>query len=166
MASQANPNMTRLIAAQKLLEVIKGHPNPYIVAGDFNTERNDRQNGLKDILMDPNSSEVLIDAEGEYLDVENIEDKFKKGTHFYRGRWNSLDKILLPKRFLKGFCKGRVCLNPFYDSFEIVYEDFMLEEISYEDDGEIIYEKIPKRFDPETGLGASDHLPVLLRLSL
>jgi endonuclease/exonuclease/phosphatase family metal-dependent hydrolase len=164
--SQANPNVTRMIAAETLSNVIRNHPNPYIVAGDFNTEKNDRQNGIREILMDPSSTDALIDAEGEYNLLENNVSNFNKGTHFYRGRWNSLDKILLPKRFIKGFCKKRHCLRPFWDSFEIVYEDFMLEGISYEDDGEIIFEKIPKRFDPETGLGASDHLPVLLRFSL
>ena len=96
--------MLLINSAQTLLG--NKRPNPYIVAGDFNTERNDRQNGLKDILMDPNSSEVLVDTEGEYnLMLKKLKDKFKKGTHFYRGRWNSLDKILLPKRFFKGFCK-------------------------------------------------------------
>ena len=42
----------------------------------------------------------------------------------------------------------------------------MLEEISYEQNGEIKYEFVPQRFDPETGLGVSDHLPVVGRFSL
>tara|TARA_B100000925_G_C21991096_1_gene466881 strand:- start:253 stop:1383 length:1131 start_codon:yes stop_codon:yes gene_type:complete len=164
--SQANPNITRIISAQVLKKAIYNHPNPYIVAGDFNTEKNDRENGIKDILMDPNSKEMLVDAEGEYINSITETNRFSKGTHFYRGKWNSLDKILIPSRYIYGNCKQRPCLKPFWDSFEIIYEDFMLEEISYEQDGEIIFEKIPKRFDPETGLGASDHLPILLRLSL
>ena len=39
--SQANPNKTRFLAANVLMKAIKNYPNPYIVAGDFNTEYNE-----------------------------------------------------------------------------------------------------------------------------
>jgi len=164
--SQANPNLTRIIAANTLMKAIANYPNPFIVAGDFNTEKNDRQNAIKSILMNPLSKDSLVDAEKEYINIASDITTFSKGTHFYRGKWNSLDKIFIPKRFIKETCKVRNCLNPFWNSFEIIYEDFMLEEISFEQNGEIKIEKIPKRFDPETGLGASDHLPVTFRFSL
>ena len=148
------------------MNAIIKHPNPFIVAGDFNTEKNDRQNAIKDILTSEGSPEPLLDFEKEYAKgLDGQVNSTAKGTHFYRGKWNSLDKIFISKRFSDD-CEGKGCLNPYWESFHIIYEPEMLEEITYEEDGELIYEKIPKRFNPETGLGASDHLPVLVRFSL
>ena len=164
--SQGNPNQTRFVAARVLMNAIKGHPNAFVAAGDFNTEKNDRQNAIKDILTSDTSSEQLLDFEQEYVKGGESDLSSKaKGTHFYRGKWNSLDKVFISKRHSTD-CRGKNCLIPYWDSFEIIYEPEMLEEISYESNGEIIFEKIPKRFKPETGLGASDHLPVLVRFSL
>ena len=163
--SQANPNITRFIAARKLIEVTKNHKHPFIVAGDFNTEFNDRQNALKELLTHSSSPIQMADMEQEYVSQYMLDKTPHRGTHFYRGRWNSLDKIFFPLKFMPGKCKRGKCITPIWDSYKVIKEDFMLEEISYQQNGEIKYAIVPKRFDPETGLGASDHLPVIGRFT-
>jgi endonuclease/exonuclease/phosphatase family metal-dependent hydrolase len=165
--SQANPNKTRFLAANALMKAIKDYPNPYIVAGDFNTEYNDRQNAIEEILTNKYNG-PLVDFEQEYLLSDFSITSGHRGTHFYRGKWNSLDKIFFPKKFLSvnGSCEAKVCIRPYWSSYKVVKEPEMLEEISYEQNGEIKYENVPQRFDPETGLGVSDHLPVVGRFTL
>ncbi len=162
--SQSNKDITRFIAARKLIEVVEGSKIPAIVAGDFNTEENDRENPIKELMLDDNAKFPFIDFEEHFF--ENYDDgQSHRGTHFYRGKWSSLDKIFVPKAHLSGSrCKLKEkCLFPIWRTYKVVKYDFMLESESYTNTRtqETISVDIPRRFDPETGLGVSDHLPVI-----
>ena len=63
LASQANPNKTRLIAAQTLMKVVEGIKYPTIIAGDFNVENNDRLNPLRDYLLNESNEHYFMDFE-------------------------------------------------------------------------------------------------------
>ena len=45
-----------------------------------------------------------------------------RGTHFYRGKWNSLDRIMVPAWHLQGNCRlgRRKCLTPVWSSYAVI----------------------------------------------
>lgn len=154
--SQANPDGTRLNASNVLVaQALKATGDIVIAAGDFNTVEDDEINALK------------LNIQPYFVDVEKKgrqQSRFSApGTHWYRGEWESLDKIFVLKRSLRNL-KG---IN--HSSFRIVYENFMLRDLEWtnRDTGETRTDKnIPHRFNPETGLGFSDHLPVGIDFTL
>lgn len=167
--SQSNIDLTRMIAAKKLLSVINSEKLPSIVAGDFNTEENDKENPIKLLMVGDDKEFPLIDFEEKFFS-EYDDGTFHRGTHFYRGKWSSLDKIFVPKAHFIGKenCKLNVkCLYPIWGTYRVVKFDFMMETeyLTNPQTQEVKIVEIPKRFDPETGLGLSDHLPVLATFS-
>ena len=168
--SQANKDITRVIAANKLMEVTKKSDVPVIAAGDFNTEEKDKVNPIKEIITNSENDFYFVDVEEKFFD-EYDDGTSHRGTHYYRKKWSSLDKIFVPKSHLVGRNNCELesdCIFPIWRSYEVIKFSYMLEEQSYTSTGsnpETKVVKVPKRFDPLTGTGVSDHLPVLMRFS-
>jgi endonuclease/exonuclease/phosphatase family metal-dependent hydrolase len=165
--SQSNKDITRVIAAKKLVDIVKPSTIPVIVAGDFNTEENDKVNPIKELMTNVDLPFSFIDFESKYF--EDYDDgQSHRGTHYYRGKWSSLDKIFIPKNHLTGRSNCRLdkkCIYPVWRSYKVVKFDFMLETESYTNSEDTKFVDIPRRFDPQTGLGVSDHLPAIATFS-
>lgn len=155
--SQGNKDETRMIAAETLKKLaLKSKSEVVIAAGDFNTVSDDLLNGLTTHIL-PHFEDVEV--KGRHFNPQNPE-----GTHWYKGEWESLDKIYVLKNSLT---KGHVRVN--YAAFEIIYNDFMLKDLYWTDydTGEQHFSmNVPYRFDSKTGNGYSDHLPVAVEFDL
>tara|TARA_Y100000768_G_scaffold385945_1_gene373187 strand:+ start:7766 stop:8821 length:1056 start_codon:yes stop_codon:yes gene_type:complete len=153
--SQGNNDYTRLKASEVLRDLTDRTRADLVVAtGDFNTLHDDMPHGLN-----RNIYPIYEDVEEKARKVARIK---APGTHWYRGHWESLDKIFVLKKSLR---KAKVN----YKSFDILYHDFMLKDLEWEDfdTGAINFdEDIPSRFNTKTGEGFSDHLPVAVTISL
>ncbi len=147
--SQANSDLTRMEAAKVLLSAAAKVRADYVVAaGDFNTTTDDDINALK------------LKIEPAFIDTEIYGSaKSAPGTHWYKGEWESLDKIYLLKQ------KNNMTVS----EHKIIFEKFMLKDERWVDDetGARRFDSdIPNRFDPETGFGYSDHLPAVTTFRL
>jgi endonuclease/exonuclease/phosphatase family metal-dependent hydrolase len=155
--SQGNIDETRLLASELLSKLaLKTKSDLVIATGDFNTLHDDQPHGLNLNIL-PIFEDVEVNARAKHK-VE------AQGTHWYRGEWSSIDKIFVLKSSL---LKGNASVN--YKSFEIIYKPFMLLDVEWTDrNSGIIYTSkgTPNRFDPKTGQGYSDHLPVAVEFSL
>jgi len=156
--SQSNDDLTRLKAAETLLNVAKKKKksNVVIATGDFNTVDDDEINGLTEHII-PN----FYDVEVKGRKLSRYRKTLKGGSHFYKGNWGSLDKIFVYKR------SGRFKVN--YQDFNILAHKYMLTDIEWEDrsTGDItIYKDVPYRFDPKAKKGFSDHLPVVIKIQI
>ena len=94
--SQSNDDETRMIAGRLLKKISMISKIPTISTGDFNTEDRDVKNPIRDILLNSNSALPFFDLESVYFENYGSEGDHR-GTHFYRNKWSSLDKIFLPK---------------------------------------------------------------------
>ncbi|MCP4911756.1 MAG: endonuclease/exonuclease/phosphatase family protein [Oligoflexia bacterium] len=158
--SQMNSDESRVKAAKRMLEAAKERRNPVVVTGDFNTAPSDDPNAIEDYMLDPTRDLYFFDGEweayGEY-----------RGTHHYRGKWTSLDRIFILEKTMQSGCRlwWGSCFDPLWNTFKIIKKEYMLEDVTFTDNnGDIVtYEGVPNRFDPKTGEGYSDHLPVLMK---
>ncbi len=170
--SQRNSDFTRVISAKTLLKAISPIKNPVIVAGDFNTLVDDNPHSINQYLLYPESGLGFYDIEKVFFGEQNIFLNYQKnilievprGTHHYRGKWSSLDRIFVLKKYLNPACNyfGK-CFKVLWNNYSVIKKPFMLHNESYQDDSgrDIFYENVPWRFDAETGEGYSDHLPVI-----
>lgn len=152
--SQSNPSQARLIAAQTLLKAaLDSQADAVIAAGDFNTVAQDDPHGIN-LVIKPN-----FDIANEK--ARALGHRIGDGSHWYRGEWSYLDKILVLK---KG--KG-AAIKPVYGSFQALKKPWMLRDRVWTDyqTGETKVHKVPNRFDEKTGKGYSDHLPLLMNFS-
>lgn len=158
--SQGNPDSHREIAAKTLRAAADKVPHDHIVIamGDFNTLPDDMPHGINTYITNP-------ELENAFVDIAMSKEVRRRGfvgSHWYRNEWSMLDRIFLLKRNLK-----RVAID--WDSFEVIKRPFMVHNIMWRDyeTGETTEVKdIPKRFDPKTGEGHSDHLPVAVGLQV
>jgi len=72
----------------------------------------------------------------------------KEGSYVYSSTWETIDHFLLPSTFFDD--KGWE-----YSSFDVIDEDFLLTDNNY-----------PKRWNTDLQSGYSDHLPLLLTLTI
>lgn len=147
--SQANSDTTRMQAAKVLISAASKVKADYVIAaGDFNTTVDDDINALK------------LKIEPAFIDTEVYGSaKSAPGTHWYKGEWESLDKIYLLKR------KNNLKIS----EHRIIFEKFMLKDERWVDDetGARRFDAdIPNRFNPKTGQGFSDHLPAVTTFRL
>ena len=162
--SQQNSDETRYKAAKRMAEVVANTKYPVIAGGDFNTKGNDNPHGINEFILNENRNTVFYDAEFEAFGE-------RRGTHHYNGWWNSLDRLFLLQGSFNRGCRRffGACFSPDWSSVEIVKKDWMLKDISWTDDetGEVItYRGVPNRFNPQTGEGFSDHLPVVMKVNI
>jgi len=144
--SQGNPDEDRMTAAQTLATFAQEtaqQSNAVIAAGDFNTAPDDVLDGIQEVLLP-----LFWDAEAE---ARRMGVALFDGTYNYKGRWQSLDHIFI----MKG---GRV---PAWNSVFIPFEG-MLETRMF--NGQL--EQHPRRYNPRTGEGLSDHLPMKMEIAL
>ena len=154
--SQSNPDGARLNAAKVLKKAaLKTKSDLVLALGDFNTTSSDSKNGITQYILP-----IFYDVESIARTKYDIK---AHGTHWYRGEWESLDKIFVLKASL---AKNKV--RPDYRSFEILNLPFMMKKINWtnHDSGQVDVQEIPNRFDTESGEGYSDHLPVGIRFNL
>lgn len=158
--SQMNSDQSRVIAAKTLSEASERRSFPVIALGDFNTAPSDDPNAIEEYILNPSRRVFFKDSEfeayGEY-----------RGTHHYGGKWTSLDRIFVLNSKSSSSCRRRSsnCIVALWDQFEIIKEDYMLKDVTFTDsDGnEVEYKGVPMRFNPKTGEGYSDHLPVVMK---
>lgn len=155
--SQGNIDETRMVAGKVLKEATRKSRSDLIIAtGDFNTSSDDELNAIETYILP-----VYTDVEVKGRKYSNVT---AKGTHWYRGHWESLDKIFVAKKSIR---KGRVKVD--YRSFDILDRSFMLKDLEWTDYNTgttQISHDIPNRFNIKTGKGFSDHLPVAIEIDL
>lgn len=154
--SQGNIDETRELASLVLKKAaLKVKSGLVIATGDFNTKSDDMPHGLNNNIMP-----YFEDVEMKARTVTNVK---AKGTHWYKGEWESLDKILVLKSSLSKTRKVD------HKSFEILFHPFMVQDLEWEDwdTGEVHFSNdVPVRFEAQTGMGYSDHLPVAVGFTL
>ncbi|MDR0376670.1 MAG: endonuclease/exonuclease/phosphatase family protein [Spirochaetaceae bacterium] len=72
--------------------------------------------------------------------------ELEKGSYSYQGNWETIDHFLLSKSFFDG-------LNWEFDACEAPHQEPFINDRG-----------IPRAYNPRTGSGLSDHLPLLLKL--
>lgn len=155
--SQANEDDTRVRASEVLQNLIyKVETDLVIATGDFNTHPNDNPHAINlNVLPYFYDSEEILRRQVDYLN---------DGTHWYKGHWTSLDKIFFLKRSV-----DQKNIQVIWESYSIVNPSFLLKSYhEWVDEHGVrrVARNIPKRFDLETMQGASDHLPVAIKLEL
>lgn len=153
--SQGNVDETRMIAAQTLEEKVMASRSDLVIAtGDFNTSFDDELNGLNTYILP-----IMEDIEVKARKLKKV---MADGTHWFRGHWQSLDKIFVKKQ-------KRPSYKIDYQRFDIIFHKYMSSKYEWIDrfTGEVtVYQNVPTRFDPKSGKGYSDHLPVVVSFSL
>ena len=159
--SSSHPGESRFIAARVLMDIAieaKKDGVPLVAMGDFNTLDQTTPNPISDFLSDNR----LDDTTRPFVDAHTFLSKYKTfpaGTHYYKGEWSHLDRILLSKNLLLGTTLFEA--DPY--SFRIVDKEYLFKEISQK--GKLPY-KVPHRFNFDTAEGYSDHLPIVINLYL
>jgi endonuclease/exonuclease/phosphatase family metal-dependent hydrolase len=142
--SQGNPRHWRAQYVNYLAKLIseKSKINPVIAAGDLNiTAEEEKEVGF----FSKNLSDVALVS-------HLIGCKECEGTHYYRGGWSFLDAIMFSKDLGPN---GNAGWRVIPESIAVPRSVAML----LNDDG------TPKRWDYEAREGASDHLPLYVRLA-
>jgi endonuclease/exonuclease/phosphatase family metal-dependent hydrolase len=135
--SQGSPTEVRKEALNHLSTVLKKEKGPWVAGGDFNiTKEEDEEFHLIENYLLP-----LADV-SHLIGCQSCQ-----GTHNYKRKWSFLDLLLFDRR-LKKFSMGVDT-----SSIKVVKLASMLGK-----------KDKPKRFDPDKGQGASDHLPLYSRL--
>ena len=162
------PDWMRYQSAEQMRDIAKKSPYPVIATGDFNTHPSDNPHGINEVLLNKRSAYFFWDAEKKhYGEMFKEEEEIERGTYNFGGTWRSLDRIFVMARGSRTRCPLKTkCIKALYDDFKIVKEPFMLRDLTYTDSRtgeEVTLKNIPARYNPETGEGYSDHLPVVMR---
>ncbi len=159
--SQGKPASVRAEVARQFMEIAKKAPSANVVAlGDFNTLDSDNPHGINTELLDRSKPFHFFDTRevlADYCSHRPYPYDLNPGSHWYRGEWSYLDKILVANR-----TKYAVSLKPVWCSFDVFVRDYALQDKKWTnyDTGETTIFHIPHRFDFKTAEGWSDHLPV------
>jgi len=125
-----------------------------LAVGDFNTSEHKEQpvyTYLKRYVRDA----VMI------LGKKNIN---MLGSHFYKGEWEYLDRILVSK---KSFEDTKSSIIPLWKTFHIVNKGLLWEKTYYNKSGSVKFRKgTPKRFSDYFKSGFSDHLPLTMSFQI
>ncbi len=155
--SQRNDDGMRMMAAKTLLNAsLESKSDMVIAAGDFNTVPDDELNGIEEYLLP-----YFIDVEEKGRVKSRYKNSLKGGTHWYKGHWNSLDRIFVLKD------RGNYKID--YSSFNIIAHNYMLHTTLFKNKNtgeEFVNKGIPFRFNPKTLKGFSDHLPMVIKIKI
>ena len=137
---------------------------PLIAMGDFNTLPSENPNPIGDFLADNNlgdQSLPMLDLQHYLGGYPNFE---HSGSHFYKGGWSPLDRILVSKDCLSKQPALEVVLSSFgvHAPSYLFKTDYLTDPVT----GEIKLYTFPHRYDFLTDEGYSDHLPVALKVRL
>lgn len=149
--SQSNPDADRIQAGEVLLkaaEIAQENSDLIIAAGDFNTAADDVENALTSLIL-PHFWDA--EAEARALGV----DLGAAATYSYKGVWASLDHIFI--------LKSPGVKKPDFSQVKIFSDEGRMVE-HYIFDGKA--QSRPRRYDPKTGMGYSDHLPLGLTIKI
>ncbi|MEX1099674.1 MAG: endonuclease/exonuclease/phosphatase family protein, partial [Bacteriovoracaceae bacterium] len=117
--SQANPSEARYIAAQTLLSAaLQSNAQAVIAAGDFNSIDKDHPHGIN-LVIKPEFYLAREEAQNRGFQVF-------AGSHWYRGEWGTLDKILILKN-------TKSSVVPKYSSFQVYKPAWLLTEREWTD---------------------------------
>ena len=157
--SPANPSEERYEIAKihhQLVSELAKKGKAIVSMGDFNTLDTDEPHGIREWLKNKRRSHYFVDAREEYM-VEagsNSNAQDLPGSHWYRGHYSALDKILILEEHMNQ-------VEPDWLSFKTTAADFMMYPAERGP-----FEKRPMRFSFRTASGFSDHLPVSVDLNL
>jgi endonuclease/exonuclease/phosphatase family metal-dependent hydrolase len=134
--SQSNPSEERISSAKRLEQLAQNLRTDLVVA-------------MGDFnSLDSDSPNPYLEMPS-FLDLEKLARKLNPdllpGTRYKNNLWSSIDRIFIHRDSV---------LKPRLSSFEIMGLSFMLEN------------GLPRSFDVATGEGFSDHLPVVVEISL
>ncbi|HVJ65328.1 MAG TPA: hypothetical protein VM901_08740 [Bdellovibrionota bacterium] len=155
--SQANPSSERNEIAKLLSEVgtkAAAEGRMLISMGDYNTIDTDKPHGINDWVINKKRKVHFLDARAEHNLEAGAHSDILPGSHWYKGEYAALDKILLLEPTAAEMC-------PDWSSFNVINEEFMMIKAS-----EGPHKLRPKRFDFKTAEGFADHLPITLDLNL
>lgn len=134
--SQSNPTLHRIESAKLLQKLADNKKADLIIAaGDFNTLDTEKPAPFSFLSN-------FVDSEKE---ARKVNSTLNPGTHFYRSKWSSLDRIFIHKKST---------MVPDYKTYQIMKPSFMLTRDSKTGT------MIPMRTNFSTGEGYSDHLPI------
>ena len=153
--SQMAPSAARIAAANTLLKASKKSKSDIVVAaGDFNTLHNETPNAIKDIMTNTNSDFYFFDAVNWKGPSET---SGPNGSHFYRNKWDFLDKILISNKSFKAIKTV---------DFMVHAPEFAMKPSGRRKSTKAVQQLVPLRFSAETGQGFSDHLPIVSIIEL
>lgn len=156
--SQAHPSAERVAIAQTLASIgakAAAQGRALISMGDYNTLDADQPNGIEELITDKTRPVYFYDSRAEYLmTVSARGSDTLPGSHWYRGEYSALDKILVLENTAGQF-------QPDWASFRTISESFMMERADF---GR--YKLKPKRFNFATAEGFADHLPIALDINI
>lgn len=127
---------------------------PFIAMGDFNTLPPETPNPIEKNISD----NEWRDPKRPLVDISHYVGHYPnspgEGSHFYKGNWSPLDRILVSKDFFHKGAPFRVSVS----TFGVFAPPYLLTQKTPLDPA------IPHRYDFLTEEGYSDHLPVVLKV--
>ncbi len=149
------------VAKKIALKAQKEGPS-FIAMGDFNTLPSEVPNPIEDNIADNEWS----DSTRPLVDIPHYVGRYPNspgdGSHFYKGNWSPLDRILVSKDFFRKETPFRIDL----ETFGVFAPSYLLTKETVQDPntGKSKTYPIPFRYDFLTDEGYSDHLPVVLKI--
>ncbi|MES2560077.1 MAG: endonuclease/exonuclease/phosphatase family protein [Bacteroidota bacterium] len=134
--------------------ISKADPSmPVLMVGDFNDYPSNESMGK---VLNAKAHIAELNSNDLFNAMYELHEQ-KKGSHYYRGEWGTLDQIIMSNNIVN--CTGKVCYKP--ASVTIYKQDWMLEQ-------EGKYKGAPLRTFAGSKYtnGYSDHLPVYVILEL
>ena len=154
--SQNNPDENRMKAGATLIDAFSKLDNSadlVMAVGDFNTDENDDQNALKTLVADQ-----FLDAQAE---AKLAGKQLNPGTIIFKNHWTSIDKIFVAKKF-----EAQID----WTKFSIFAANFLMhgQKGQAKNNQDPSQGQVPTmiQFNPKTGEGYSDHLPLIMEFSL
>lgn len=163
--SLAHPVQARLRAAEvakKIALKAQREGIPFVAMGDFNTLPSEAPNPIEKNISD----DRWTDTNRPLVDIPHYVGHYPnspgEGSHFYKGDWSPLDRILVSKDFFHKEAPFRVDV----DTFGAFAPSYLLKQETSVDPvtGELKTYAIPHRYNFLTDEGYSDHLPVVLKI--
>lgn len=158
----------RKLMAAFFISTIDKMPNKSMVVsiGDFNALDDENPSVINDVLI------KNVDAKHEALKLKT---KVFPGSHKHQGQWKGLDRIIIPKKYLKSNFK----IVPLFETFRVLVDAKLLSpwpvdfnssyftSIQHKKLSESDLERlVPLRYDAKRGLGYSDHLPIVMEFKI
>lgn len=156
--SPSHKPKTRITMAEALKSIYQKMPKDSlaIALGDFNTIEDEHPNGFDTHLLKPDERGYFFDVYSECVNARGpycSPPDAPAGTYYYRSDrvWNRLDRLFISDSFMEDDA-----LSFYWTTFVVyapVYPEYGLEALDEKG--------FPLKFDPKTGRGFSDHLPIV-----